>query len=173
MFFISLVFVNDIINMVFIKNKIYSVLYMILLAFCFSCSNYNQEELIGEIGFSSMNYKKLDTVSVYLDLKEKDTLQFWSKIDVQYTSKKPLLNYEIEIWLNNEKLKKLVFDAFELNLTTENNKIIENEKTILKLEGRNKYFNITKSGEYLLKCRFNVITEEDIDLKRWKLSFKR
>lgn len=152
----------------------YIVFIFILGTLITNCGNKKQEErLIGEIGYSHIHHENIDTSTVYLDLKENDTLSFWSLASFGYMGNQPSINYIIEMSYNNELVETRTINALKFHEIVHEKRYTQNGKSYLEVDGKNLSFPIFRTGEYKLFCTFKFENEEEFNLERLKFYFKR
>ena len=139
------------------------------------CENQKQGEVrIGEIGYTNINSKDIDTSTVYLNLKKDDTLSFWTLTQfIHQSDLEPSINYIIEVSCNNELVETFKIDALKFDTISYENRHSHNGKSNLEFEGRNHSYPILSTGEYKLFCTFKFDNEEEFNLERLQLYFTR
>ena len=92
----------------------------------------------------------MNTVELELDLKKNQNISFWSDIDMYYEDSVQL-EYQFKILKNSKLIGSFSFDPRLTTMKTVDDKIIEENKTWWKINGKGMNYKVTESANYSLQ----------------------
>ncbi len=137
----------------------------------YSCDAITAEE-VARVSIDKTSNKELFVKEMSLDLKEGESVSFWTEMDLEYQDNLSLI-YTIEVWRDSVKQGGFQLDAMDTNPTMNEVKTSFNNNTSWSYTGKMDKLKIEKDGNYTFKAVINssenpslVIRKADLILKK-------